>query len=72
MAAQERSMARPLLNLVDNFTEGFHKIKHKNRNKCCLDYTNFSDGLLEFKYWCCHKNYPENFDENLKEKQFNT
>ena len=44
-----RFMASPLSNLVDNLSEGIHKIKCTNSNKCCLEYTSFKDGIIEFK-----------------------
>ena len=30
-------------------SEGIHKNKCTNHNKFCLEYTNFKDGLVEFK-----------------------
>ena len=35
-------------------------------------YTNFKDNLIEQKFLCCNKNYQHKFDENLKERFFNT
>ena len=64
-------MASSLSNLVDNLFEGIHKIKFIDSNKCCLEYTNFKDGLIEFKYLCCNKNYQEKLDENLKKEFVN-
>ena len=65
-------MASSLSKLVNNLSEGIHKIKCKYRhdNKkcescritykycdCFLDNTNFKDDLIEYKYLCCNKNY---------------
>ena len=39
------------------------EIKYKN---CFLEYINYKDDFIEYKCLCCNKNYPKNFDENLK------
>ena len=80
-------MASSLSNLVNNFSEGIHRIKCKYRDddkkydtcriryshcNCFLEYTNFKDDLIEYKYLCCNKNYQHKFDEKLKEEFFNT
>ena len=39
------------------------EIKYKN---CFLEYINYKDDLIEYKCLRCNKNYPKNFDENLK------
>ena len=77
-------MASSISNLVNNLSEGFHRIKCKSRRndkkcetcgikyECCgcfLEYTNFKNNLIECL--CCTKNYHYKFDENVK-KQFNT
>ena len=82
-----RFMASSLSNLVNNLSEGIHKIKCKygHNNKRCqtcgitqeaceyfLEYTNFKDDLIEYKCLCCNKNYQQTFDEKLKERFFNT
>ena len=82
-----RFMASSLSNLVNNFSEGIHKIKCKHRYedkqcetcgikyKCCncfVEYTNVEDDLIEYKCLCCNKNYQHKFDENLKEGFLNT
>ena len=72
-------MASSLSNLFNNLAEGINKIKCKHDNKTCetcgikykdcvcfLEYTNFSDNLIEYQCLCCHKNYQKTFDENLK------
>ena len=81
-----RFMASSLSNLVNNISEGIHRIKRKyghDDNKCetcrikykycdCfLEYTNFKDNLIECKRLCCNKNYQHKFDEQLKELIFN-
>ena len=63
-------MASSLSNLVNNLSEGIHKIKckhgHNNKkcetcrikykyNKCFLEYINFKDDLIEYKCLCCKK-----------------
>ena len=80
-------MACSLSNLVNNLSDGIHKIKCKyNHNDtkcetyritykvcdCFLEYTDFKDDLIEYKYLCCNKNYQQKFDEKLKERFFNT
>ena len=81
-----RFMASSLSNLVNNCSEGIHgiKCKYKRDNKKCetsgttykachsfLEYTKFKDDLLEYKCFCCNKNYQQKFDEKLKEQLFN-
>ena len=65
-------MARSLSNLVNNFSERLHRIKcklgHENKKcktcgikykycDCFLEYTNFKDDLIEYKYLSCNKSY---------------
>ena len=79
-------MASSLSNLVNNFSEGNYEIKCKYERddkkcetfgttyKAChsfLEYTKFKDDLLEYKCFCCNKNYQQKFDEKLKEQLFN-
>ena len=79
-------MASSLLNLVNNLSEGIHKIqcKYGNDDKkfatcrikykycdCFLEYANFKDGLTEYKCLCCNKNHQQKFDEKLNERFFN-
>ena len=60
-------MANSSSNLANNVTEEIHKVKCKcglygkkssgikyKDYKCCLEYTNVKDGLIEQK---CNKNY---------------
>ena len=72
-----RSMASSLSNLVNNISEGSHKIecKHGNYDKkcetcrikykycnCFLEYTNFKDDLIRYKCSCWNKCYQHNFE----------
>ena len=78
-------MVRSLSNLINNISEGIHRIKCKyghNDNKCetcgikykycdCfLQYTTFKEDLIEYKCLCYNKNYQHNFDQKLKERFF--
>ena len=47
------------------------RIRYKHCN-CFLEYENFKDDLIEYKFLCCKKNYQNKFDEKLKEILFNT
>ena len=65
-------MTTSLSNLVNNLSEGNHRIKckfgHDDKKSeafstkykycdCFLEYTNFKDGLIEYKCLCCNKSY---------------
>ena len=65
-------MASSLSKLVNNLSEGIHRIKCKFGHydkKCetcgikykycdsCFEYANFKDDLVEYKCSCCNKNY---------------
>ena len=67
-----RLMASSLSNLVNNLSEGIHRIKckftHDDKKcetcrikskycNCFLEYTSFKDDLIEYKCLCCNKNY---------------
>ena len=80
-------MASSYSNLVNNLSERIHRIKskigHDNKTfttwgleykycNCFLEYTNFKDDLIEYKCLRCNKSYQQNFDENFKERFFNT
>ena len=80
-------MANSLSNLLNNLSEGIHRVKlkfgHDDRKceacgikykycHCFLEYMNFKDDLVEYKCLCCNKNYQQKFDEILKERFFNT
>ena len=47
------------------------RIRYKHCD-CFLEYENFKDDLIEYKFLCCKKNYQNKFDEKLKEILFNT
>ena len=78
-------MANPLLNLVNNLSEGIHSCKYRHNDKnfetcrikykycdCFLEYANFKDNLKECKCSCCNKNYKQKFNKKLKEQFLNT
>ena len=65
-------MASSLLNLVNNFSEGVHRIKCKYQHNdkkfgtfgikykycdCFLEYFNFEEDWIEWKSLCCNKIY---------------
>ena len=69
-----RFMASTVSNLVNNLSEGIHKIrcKHGHVDKkyetygikykssdCFLEYINFKNDLIEYKCICCNKNYQK-------------
>ena len=64
-----RFMASSLSNLVDNLTEGIHKIKCKDYN-CFLEYDSIDDDLIKYKCLPCNKNDSNKIDEKFK-KLFN-
>ena len=79
-------MANSLSNLVNNLSEGIHKINFKHRHKikicetcgikykycnCFLEYTISKDDLM-YKFLCCNEICQYKFDEKLKEQFFNT
>ena len=74
-------MASSLSNLVNNLSEGIHRIKckfgHDDKKyetcgikyeycNCVLEYTNFKDDLIEYKCLNCNKSYQQRLDEKLK------
>ena len=80
-------MASSLSNLVNNISQGIHRVKCKfghddkkcetcgtkyKYRDCFLEYTSFKDDLIEQKCLCCNKNYHRKFDQKLKEQFFNT
>ena len=82
-----RFMASSLSNLVNNFSEGIHRIKCKCKHddkkcetcrikykycNCFLEYINFKVNLIEYKCLRCNKKYQHKFDKKLKERFFNT
>ena len=80
-------MESSLSNLVNNLSEGIHRIKCKYGHDdkkwetcgikykycdCFLEYTNFKDDLIIMKCFCSNKNYQQTFGKTLKEQFFNT
>ena len=63
-----RFMASSLSNLVDNLTEGNHKITCKDSD-CLLEYKSIKDDFIKYKCLSCNKDYSNKIDEELK-KQF--
>ena len=51
-------------NLVDNLTEGIHKIKFKDCN-CFLEYQSVKENLIKYKC-LCKKDFSNKLDEKLK------
>ena len=66
-----RFMATSLSNLVDNLTEGIHKIKCKECD-CCCENESMKDSLIKNKCLSCNKNYSNKIDEELKKRFKNT
>ena len=64
-------MATSLSNLVDNLTEGIHKIKCKDCD-CFLKYESIKDNLIKYKRLSCNKDYSNENDEELKKRFKNT
>ena len=58
-------MATSLLNLVNNLTEGVHKIKCKDCD-CFLEYESVKDNLMKYKCLSCNKYLSNKLDEELK------
>ena len=65
-----RFMASSLSNLVDNLTEGIHKIKCKH--ECFLEYESVKDNLIKYKCLSCNKDYSNKLDEKFKKILRNT
>ena len=70
-------MASSLSNLVNNLSEGIHKLNVNTdtmMKKCetCKLNINIATKyeLREYKCLCCDKNYQQKFDENLKLNNF--
>ena len=64
-------MATSLSNLVDNLTEGIHKIECKDWD-CFLEYQIVKDNLIKYKCLSCNKAYSNKIDEELKKRFKNT
>ena len=56
-----------LSNLVDNFTEGIHKIKCEDSD-CFLIYESVKDNFRKYKYLSYNKDYSNKIDEALKKR----
>ena len=65
-----RLMASSLSNLVDNLTEGIHKIKCKDCD-CFVEYGSVKDNLIKYKYLSCSRDYLNKLVEELKKKFIN-
>ena len=72
-------MTSLLLNLANNLFERIHRIKckfeHSNKKcercgieykscDCFLEYTNFKDDLIEYKYFYYNKSYQHKFTKS--------
>ena len=66
-----RFRATSLSNVVDNITEGIHKIKCKDCD-CFLEYESFKDTLIKYKCLSCNKTYSNKIDEEIKKIFKNT
>ena len=64
-------MATSLSNLVDNLTEGTHKIKCKDCN-CFLEYESVKYNLINYKPLSCNKDHSNKIDQGLKKRFKNT
>ena len=58
-------MASSFSNLVDNLTEGIHKIRSKNCD-CFLQYQSFKDILIKYKCLSCNKDCLNKLDKKFK------
>ena len=82
-----RFTANSLSNLVNNLSEGIHRVKckygHDDRKcktcgikyknyDCFLEYKKFKDNSIEYKCLICNGNYEIKFDEKLKKRFFKT
>ena len=64
-------MASSWSNLVDNLTEGIHKIKFEDCD-CFLEYESVKENLIKYKCLSCNKDYSNKLDEKLKKLFKNT
>ena len=58
-------MAISVSNLVDNRTEGIHRIKCIDCD-CFLEYESVKDNSIKYKCLSCHKNYSTKIDDSTK------
>ena len=66
-----RCMASSWSYLVDNLTEGIHKIKFEDCD-CFLEYESVKENLIKYKCLSCNKDYSNKLDEKLKKLFKNT
>ena len=59
-----RFMATSWSNLVDNLTEGIHKMKCKDCD-CFLEYESVKENWMKYNCLSCNKNYSYKIDEKL-------
>ena len=64
-------MATSLSNLIDNLTEGIHKIKYKDCD-CFLEYESVKDNSIKCKCLFCNKNHSKKIDQEFKKLFKNT
>ena len=57
--------------LVDNPTEGIHKIKCKDCD-CFFEYESVKDNLIKYNCLSCNENYSNKIDEELRNRFKNT
>ena len=57
-------MASSLSNLIDNPTEGIHKIKCEYCDSF-LEYESVKDNLIKYECLCCNKVYSNKLDEKF-------
>ena len=66
-----RLTATSLSNLVDNLTEGIHKVKCEDCD-CFFEYENVKENSVKYKCLSCNKDYSNKIDEELKKRFKNT
>ena len=64
-------MVTSSLNLVDNHTEGIHKIKCQDCD-CFIKCENIKDSSIKYKCLSCNKKYSNKIDEELNNRLKNT
>ena len=60
-----RFMASSLSNLIDNLTEGIHKIESKDCDYF-LEYESVKDNSIKYNCLSCNKDYSNKIDEELQ------
>ena len=71
MVMKLRFMASSSSDLVDNLTEGIHKIRFKGCD-CFFEYKSVKDSLRKHNCLSFNKDYTNKLDEELKKKFKNT